>query len=73
MTSMLDKTQLDALEVGQVVTRLLAGSVPMRCKITAIDTLIHCGPWTFHRDTGCEVDPELGWDGITSTGSFLTK
>lgn len=70
-TTMLDKAQLDALQVGDVVTRWLAGAVPQELKVTAIDSLIHCGPWTFHRDTGAEVDAELGWDGVTVTGSFL--
>lgn len=70
-TTILDKVQLDALQVGHVVTRMLAGTVPQQLKITAIDSLIHCGPWTFHCDTGAEVDAELGWDGVTVTGSFL--
>jgi hypothetical protein len=68
----MNTSQLDALQVGDKVTRMLAGTIPMQLKITQIDDLIHCGPWTFHRDTGCEVDLELGWDGITTTGSFIT-
>lgn len=60
------------LKVGDAVLRRLPGGVIMPLKVTAIDgVLICCGPWTFHRDTGAEVDEELGWDGVTVTGSVL--
>ena len=68
---MADKDHLAALKVGDIVNRMLAGVVSSRIKVTAVDDLIHCGPWTFHKETGCEVDLELGWDGVTQTGSFL--
>ena len=59
------------LKVGDTVTRMLAGTVPMELKITEItDELIACGPWTFDKNTGAEVDLELGWGNII-TGSFL--
>lgn len=67
------KSELDALQVGDVVVRMLAGTIPSRIKVTQIDDLIHCGPWTFHRANGCEVDTELGWDGVHVTGSFLSE
>lgn len=68
------------LKAGDKVTRMLAGTVPMRMKVLKIDdTLIHCGAvnsgisgWTFDRATGAEVDEDLHWGpayGIT--GSFL--
>lgn len=61
------------VQVGDVVTRLLGGSIPMRLQVTDLDDeLIHCGGWTFDRDSGFEVDEDLGWGlryGIT--GSFL--
>lgn len=63
--------RLARLKVGDRVTRLLAGEVPMSLTVTKIDGLVHCGPWTFHRETGCEVDEVLGWDGVERTGSFL--
>lgn len=68
---MTDKEHLAALKVGDIVNRMLAGVVRVRIKVTAIDDLIHCCPWTFHKETGCEVDSDLGWDGVTVTGSFL--
>jgi hypothetical protein len=68
----MNKTQLDALKVGDSVIRLLGGAIAMPVTITQIDDLIHCGPWAFHRATGCEIDEGLGWDGVTVTGSFLT-
>ena len=59
---------------GDVVTRMLAGAIPIQLKASSIDDdLIHCGPWTFDRVTGIEVDEELGWGprfGVT--GSYLT-
>jgi hypothetical protein len=49
-----------AVEAGDTVLRLLAGRVPMQLNVTLVDEdLIHCGPWTFSRRTGREVDPEL--------------
>lgn len=68
----LTKEELDGLKVGDIVTRVMAG-IPIGIKVSAIDDLIHCGAWTFHKQTGCEVDLELGWDGVKVTGSFLTK
>lgn len=67
----LNPQQLEAIKVGDVVTRLLGGIVSVDLKVSAIDDLIHCGPWTFHKQTGAEVDLELGWDGVTKTGSVL--
>lgn len=64
---------LATLQVGDVVTRWLAGTIPCQIKITLIDDLIYCGPWTFRKDNGCEVDEDLGWDGVTHTGSFIKK
>jgi hypothetical protein len=69
------KTELDALKVGDRITRMLAGAIPMPLTVTAIDDMIRCGfddvEWDFHRETGCEIDMRFGWDGITKTGSFL--
>ena len=61
--------------VGKVVTRWLAGKMPMDMKITEVtDDLIVCGDWTFHRITGAEIDEYLGWGPLPlMTGSFLTE
>lgn len=79
------------VKVGDVVIRALAGVLVVECEVTALDdTLIHCSKtrkpgqpwadispdeWTFSRQTGCEVDVELGWgqqpDGQWITGSYL--
>lgn len=59
-----------SLEPGDVVTRMLGGSVPMHLKVSKVDLLIHCGPWTFSRKNGAEVDESLGWT-ETCTGSFI--
>jgi len=66
------------IKAGDVVTRMLAGTVPMQLRVTEVDEeLIYCGTpgqgWSFDRQTGAEVDDDLGWGpayGIT--GSFLT-
>jgi hypothetical protein len=70
------------IEVGDRVTRLLAGTVPMKLIVGKVDdTLIYTATpdgvvnidegWKFRRDNGAEVDEELGWDGIKTTGSYL--
>ena len=60
------------IKVGDVVTRMLAGKVPLELKVTQVDELIHCGPWTFSRNNGAEIDPELGWT-ESVTGSYLVR
>lgn len=71
--SVLTTDQLSELKPGDLVTRMLAAQVPMAVMVTALKgNLIHCGPWTYHPQTGCEVDHPLGWDGVTRTGSYLT-
>lgn len=60
-----------SVKVGDTVTRMLAGVVPMDLRVTAVDDrLIHCGDWTFDRSTGAEVDEDLGWD-ASVTGSMI--
>jgi hypothetical protein len=34
------------------------------------EEVITCGPWTFCRKTGAEIDDDLGW-GEDGTGSYL--
>jgi hypothetical protein len=59
------------LQVGDVVTRMLAGEVPMELKVTKIDGSIWCNSWQFHKETGAEIDEDCGWDGVNNTGSYL--
>ena len=65
------------VQAGDTVLRLLAGVIPMELLVTAVDDqLIWCGPvnsgWAFDRDTGVEVDEELGWGpAFGITGSYL--
>jgi hypothetical protein len=73
------RRDLRGVKVGDAVRRMLAGSLPMDLKVTAVDDdFIHCGPWKFDRTTGAEVDEDLGWglpdkDGAVHTGSFLVE
>lgn len=60
------------LQIGDTVVRNMAG-IKMPLKVTSLsDNEIVCGPWTFDRATGAEIDDELAWGpkyGVT--GSFL--
>jgi len=48
------------MKVGDTVTRMLGGVVPMRLKITEItQNHIICGAWVFNKHTGNEVDEDL--------------
>lgn len=61
------------LQIGDYVTRMLAGTLPMELIVTEItDDLIICGAWKFDRRTGAEVDEDLNWGPPPqSTGSFI--
>ena len=62
---------LQDIKPGDVVVRMLGGCVPMELKVSAVtDSRIVCGAWEFFRDTGAEIDDELGW-GNEVTGSFI--
>jgi len=63
------------MKVGDVITRMLAGKVPHELKITELtDTLITCGPWTFDRASGAEIDEFLNWGPPPKiTGSFIKR
>jgi hypothetical protein len=62
-------------KVGDTVTRMLAGVVEMKLLVTDVtDTIIICGAWTFDRETGAEIDHDLGWGAPPMmTGSFLVQ
>jgi hypothetical protein len=65
------------LKVGDMVTRMLAGTIPMELRVTEItDTEILCGPrnvgYMFDKATGYEIDEELGWGSPPRmSGSFI--
>jgi hypothetical protein len=47
--------------VGDVVARMLAGTLPMKLQVSDItDQIITCSAWQFDRATGAEIDEELG-------------
>lgn len=75
MYNMSNKTYLQNLSVGDTVTRILGGAVTMQLKVTRVDevnNLLECGPWTFSRNNGAEIDKDLNWD-EESTGSMLIE
>lgn len=72
------------IKKGDALIRLLSGVLPMKVVVGDVDdTFIYTGSedgkvhykegWKFRRDNGAEVDEEIGWDGITQTGSYLKK
>lgn len=72
--------KFDHVKVGDTVTRMLAGVVPMELKVGKVEdgiiyTYNHVVPldegWKFNAENGAEIDEDLGWDGITKTGSNL--
>ena len=61
----------DHIQIGDKVTRLLGGCLPMVLTVTEVtDDRIICGDWEFSKHTGGEIDELLGWDGL-NTGSLL--
>ena len=64
-------SKFDTLKVGDIVTRMLGGKIPLELKVTEItDDLIICGAWTFSKNNGAEIDEDLGWNEET-TGSYI--
>jgi hypothetical protein len=62
------------IKVGDVVTRMLAGTIPLELLVTEVtDTKIICGGgWEFDKATGAEIDDFLNWGPPPlMTGSFL--
>ena len=66
-------TGFENLNVGDVVTRMLGGTIPMKLSVSAItDRIITCSAWQFDRVTGAEIDEVLGWGPPPlMTGSYL--
>lgn len=51
---------MSTLKKGDVVTRMLAGTIPMQLRITDItDNKIVCGAWVFDKETGHEIDDDI--------------
>lgn len=63
------------VKVGDTVTRMIAGIISMKLKVTSItDTIIECGDWTFDKATGAEIDEYLGYGPPPMmTGSYLIE
>lgn len=76
--------KFDDVKVGDKITRLLGGEVPMKVVVGKIENgIIYTSSedgivplkhgWKFNQANGAEIDEDLGWDGITITGSYLIK
>jgi hypothetical protein len=70
--------QFDYVKPGDSITRMCDGAFLMTLMVTSVDDkFIYCGPpgegWKFSRESGAEIDEELGWDGITGTGTYLKR
>jgi hypothetical protein len=77
---------LSHVTVGSRVRRLLAGTVPMDLWVIRSEPdRFHCAGilnedapegtyWTFDRDSGAEIDDELGWGPEHGmTGSYISE
>jgi hypothetical protein len=80
----ISKEELAQIKVGYTLERAISGVIPMDVIVGKIDDkLIYCGSadgfiswdqgWKFSKANGYEVDDDLGWDGTTVTGTYLTK
>lgn len=79
---MKNRTDFSTLKVGDHLQRSLGGSRPMWVIVGQItETTFKVGSldgrvsweegWTFSKETGLEIDEDLGWDGKTTTGSYI--
>lgn len=76
------------IKIGDELTRMLGGRVPIKVEVSRLtEEFIFVKPvdktnfkeiegvdidWRFNRQTGMEVEPTIGWDGETKSGSYLT-
>jgi len=61
------------VQKGDTVRRYLGGKVPIDLIVSEVTiTKIICGPWTFDRATGAEIDEDLNW-GPKHTGSYIER
>lgn len=60
------------VKIGDTVQRNMCGCI-MQLVVTEVTDIIKCGDWTFHRETGGEIDADLEWDGIHRYGSVIRK
>ena len=62
------------MQIGDEVTRNMAG-IKIKFKITELTSeRIICGPWEFDRRTGAEIDDDLGWGPYPKmTGSYIEE
>ena len=63
----------EKLKVGDTVVRMLAGTLPMKLRVSKVtDQIITCHDWEFDRATGAEIDELLDWGPPPRmTGSYL--
>ncbi len=66
-------TRLRDLRAGDRVLRTFGSHPAMTLTTTEVGGgLIRCGPWTFDRETGAEVDEDLQWGpAFGRTGSYI--
>ena len=65
---------LSELEPGDTVLRWLGGcNSPMTLMVESItpNRIVCVGGWEFDRETGAEVDEDLGWGPGGITGSYI--
>lgn len=61
------------VQVGEIVCRYSNGVLLMALTVSEItEDRIICGPWTFDRSTGAEINEQLRW-GPDNTFSYIQK
>lgn len=60
----------NSVKVGDKVSRHINIGTAMILVVTGVDERIHCGPWTFSKINGAEIDEDLGWSEEKS-GSYI--
>ncbi|MEJ8816041.1 hypothetical protein WKW77_33635 [Variovorax ureilyticus] len=72
--------ELTEVQVGDTLTRMLGGTIPMQLKVTrANERFVYCATpggdeWTFERDSGVEYDSGLRWGSeFGISGSFIVE
>jgi len=66
--------RLSEIAAGDFVLRRFGGvPKPLRLKVTLVtaDRIICAGGWEFDRQSGAEIDEDLGWGPGTVTGSLI--
>lgn len=79
----MNRTDFKDLKIGDELIRSLGGVMMVVVVGYIDDKVFKVGSkdgtiswdigWTFNKETGLEIDEDLGWDGVTKTGSYIKQ